>query len=93
MGLFVEEIAAAEHEAASRCAWCDSESGVAFNPELPPISHTVCARHFCMTLLRGGNVPVQMIKDRVVRLYGAPEGLASFGAAMVLVAHELKGKC
>lgn len=84
---------AADHEApnaGSPCAWCDSEAGLTpIAKGQSPISHTVCARHFCMTLLQGGNIPVQAIKDRVARMYGAREGLAAFSAAVRLVALEV----
>jgi hypothetical protein len=27
------------------CAWCDSEAGVAIDPNGPPVSHGICPRH------------------------------------------------
>lgn len=30
---------------AARCAWCDSEAGVAIDPNGPPVSHGICPRH------------------------------------------------
>lgn len=73
----------------SPCAWCEREAGEVQSSMANVQSHTVCARHFCMTLLQGGKIPAQMIKDRVVRVYGATEGLAAFDAAVQLVAQEV----
>ena len=73
----------------SPCAWCEKESGEVQGPKSKVQSHTVCARHFCMTLLEGGLLP-QMIKDRAVRMYGTFEGLAAFDTAVQLVANAQK---
>lgn len=70
------------------CAWCQREDGIVPEPGSNQ-SHGVCARHFCMTLLEGGNIPAQAIKDRAARMYGAAEGLAAFEAAVLLVARGL----
>lgn len=68
------------------CAWCAKEAGIVQRADGNE-SHTVCARHFCMTLLAGG-LPAQAVKDRAGRMYGAP-GLAAFNAAVQLLAREV----
>lgn len=64
----------------SPCAWCEKEAGAQTNG-----SHTVCARHGCMELLRFG-VPAETVRAWAVK---QPEGLAGFEAALRLVAQEV----
>lgn len=67
-------------EAPAACAWCEAESGARSNG-----SHTVCARHGCMELLRF-NVPVATVRSWAEQ---KPDGLAGFEAAMQLLAQEV----
>lgn len=62
------------------CAWCEAEAGERTNG-----SHTVCARHGCMELLRF-NVAPETVRAWAMK---QPNGEAGFHAAMQLLAQEV----
>ena len=62
------------------CAWCERETG-----ERTQGSHSVCARHGCLELLRF-HVPAETVRAWAIK---QPHGEAGFNAAMQLLAQEV----